>query len=83
MRGAFGMIDEKNKTITINKKRHKNKQALKKIPKKDRPLGNTIMHEETHAEHPRMREKTVRKVARKKFARMSKKQKSKMYSRYG
>lgn len=76
------MIDESERTIAINKKRHKNKQALKKIPKKDRPMINTIVHEEAHAAHPGMTERGVRKFARRKVSKISRKEKNKLYQRY-
>lgn len=82
LRGAFGETDYGKRTITINKKRHKNKAALKKFPKIDQTLLNTIVHEETHAAHPRMLERTVRKVARRKTMTMSIKEKNKLYGRY-
>lgn len=85
LRGAFGETtfhEGGGATIRINKRRHKNKRALKAFPKADRPMINTMVHEELHAKHPKMHEKTVRKVARRKVARMTRKQKSKVYSRY-
>ena len=85
LKGAFGQTTyhEHGATIEINKKRHKNKRALKKFPKKDRAIINTIVHEELHANHPKMRERTVRKNARRRIARMGRKAKNKLYSKYG
>ena len=85
LKGAFGQTTyyEHGATIEINKKRHKDKRALKKFPKKDRSMLNTIVHEELHAAHPKMHEKTVLKVARKRVAGLSRKRKKKLYSRYG
>lgn len=84
LKGVFGQTTyhERRATIEINKKRHKNKRALKEFPKKDRSMLNTIVHEELHAAHPKMHEKTVRKMARKRAARLSRKRKNKLYSRY-
>lgn len=82
LRGSYGETDFEKRTITINKTRHKSANARKDFPKQDRSLINTIVHEETHRIHPRMTEKVVRKKARASVARMSKKQKSKWYSKY-
>ena len=84
LKGAFGetTYHEGGATIEINKKRHKNKRALKEFPKKDRSMLNTIVHEELHARHPKMHERTARKMARKRVARMGRKQKNKLYAKY-
>ena len=85
LKGAFGQTtyhEGGGATIEVNKRRHANKKALKEFPKKDRPMINTMVHEETHAAHPKMHERTVRKVARRKVARMSGKQKRKLYQKY-
>ena len=84
LKGAFGQTTyhEHGATIEINKKRHKNKRALKEFPKKDRSMLNTIVHEELHANHPRMTEKVVRKKARKSVSRMGRSRKNKLYNKY-
>ena len=84
LRGAFGQTDFKNGTVTIeiNKKLHKNKKVVTRTPKKDRTLLNSIVHEELHAAHEKMHEDTVRKKARRKVSKLSKKQKKKLYQRY-
>ena len=87
LKGVFGQteFDRRNRTvtITINKRRHKNKRALKEFAKKDRSMINTIVHEELHASRPRLHERTTRKLARKKVAGMSRRRKNKLYSMYG
>jgi hypothetical protein len=83
LRGAYAEIDEKKKTIAINKKRHK--QNVKRYDKnKDgsEKLINTIVHEELHAKHPKMHEKTVYKKAKQNVKIMSKKVKGKYYSKF-
>lgn len=81
VKGGFGITDFTKKTITIDKAKHKN---IKKydVPKKDRSLLNTIVHEELHRQNPKLSEKKVIKKTRMKVATMSKKGKSKMYGRY-
>lgn len=82
LRGMFGETDYEKRTIEINKKQHKRARSLAGLPKKDRSLLNTIVHEETHAAHPRMHERAVRKTTRKRVTRMPRKEKNKMYARY-
>ena len=85
LRGAFGQTtynEGGGAVIEINKKRHRDPRALKGFPKQDRSLINTIVHEELHANHPKMHEKTVRKMARKRVTGLSRKSKNKLYSKY-
>ncbi len=49
-------------------------------PNGDEHLGKTILHETLHAKHPDMKEKTVRKLE-KGWAKLSKKQKKRYYSK--
>lgn len=77
----FGETDTAKKVIRINKKLHK-KAAEYNVPKQDRPLINTIVHEKLHALHPKAHEKTVRKLARSMVAHMSPKQKQKHYKQF-
>lgn len=74
--------DGKPTKIEINKKKHKNIKKDKSLPKKSRTLLDTIVHEEMHAKHPKMHEKTVRKMTPKKVAKMSSTLKKKIYNRY-
>lgn len=81
----FGVTDFDKGTITINKKLHKKaKKNPKKygFTKKDSTLLNTIVHEKLHTKHPKMHERTVRKLAHKKVAGMSSSQKKKQYRQF-
>lgn len=71
---AFGETDLKKKTIRINKKKSKKSKPGEVI--------DTIVHEEMHRKHPKMKEKTVRKKTKSSVGRMSKKVKSKHYSKF-
>jgi hypothetical protein len=73
MRGAYGETNFETQTIRINKTKHTKDNAL---------LIDTIVHEEIHRLHPKMHEKTVRKLAAKKVETMSQKTKNRYYSRY-
>lgn len=79
--------DGKGKTIIkINKRRHTKKKKHAKWVKKNKNgsanLLDTIVHEELHARHHKMKEKTVRKKARTVAKKMSKKQRHRLYARY-
>ncbi len=67
---AYGETDFEAHRIKINKK----------MAKRDKELGITILHESIHAAHPNMKEKTVRK-REKKFHSLSKKAKGKLYAK--
>jgi hypothetical protein len=85
LRGAYGMTSwlPKGKVkIEINKKRHEKISKDKQFPKKERTLINTLVHEEMHAKHPKMHEKTVRKMTAKKVEKMPTKTKKKLYTKY-
>ncbi len=85
-KGAYGVTDFKNKKITINKAYHKSKNnhspGIKKNKDGTASMIDTMVHEEMHKNHPKMSEKTVRKLTSKKVKTMSKKLKAKVYSRY-
>ena len=70
----YGETDLDKKKIRINKKKSKNGGPGQ--------LLNTIVHEETHARHPKMHERTVRKKTKSLTGRMSKTTKQKYYSKY-
>lgn len=70
----YGDTDTQKKVIRINKK--KSMKAGKG------ELLDTIVHEEQHAKHPMMKEKTVRRKTAGVVKKMTKKQKSKMYGKY-
>ena len=84
LRGAYGMttIDSKKVKIEINKKRHKRIKSDKSLPKKSRTMIDTIVHEEMHARHPKMHERTVRKLTPRRVSKMTAQQKAKHYSRF-
>lgn len=79
---SFGETNLGKRIIRINKKMHKDKSPRFGISKKDITVINTIVHEEMHSKHPKMHEKTVRKLTRKKVAKLSRKHKKKLYSLY-
>lgn len=82
----YGETDFGKKVITINKKRHKSKGNHSDKTKKNKDgsasIVDTIVHEELHAKHPKMLEKTVRKITPKKVKKMSRKLKAKLYAKY-
>lgn len=84
MRGIFGETDDAKRTISINKKLHKVKSGghLQKNADGTESLIGTIDHELIHAAHPKMHEKTVRKVAKKQVKRLSTKTKQRAYARF-
>lgn len=86
LRGAFGETNFSTKTVRINKARHvkarSDKRLLGGVAKKDNTIINTIVHELTHKNHPKMHEKNVRKVARTKVNKMSRKVKGLLYSKF-
>jgi hypothetical protein len=73
VKGAYGITDFDKKKITINK-------SL--IKKHGESIISTILHEETHAKHPKMHEKTVRKLEKKLVKKTSPSIKKKLYSKY-
>lgn len=70
---AFGSTDLKKKLIEVNKIKAKKSQKGE--------LLNTIIHEQTHAKHPMMKEKNIIKKTAKITKKMSKKQKMKVYKK--
>jgi SOS response regulatory protein OraA/RecX len=62
----MGDTDFDKKLIRINKSKHKGKNVPKTRTKKQE-LMDTMIHEKMHADHPRMKEKTVYKKTRKKM----------------
>ena len=83
LKGYYGETDYKKKTISIDRKDAKKDFKDDGIPKKDSTLINTIAHEEMHRKHPKMHEDTVRKKTRAQVAKMSKRQRSRLYSKLG
>lgn len=84
MSDLFGETDDQKKTITINKRLHAQKGGGHIIRNKDgrESIIGTISHELMHARHPRMREKTVRKLNRKRVKRLSTQTKKRMYDKF-
>ena len=70
----FGETDTTKRVIRINKRKSKKKGRGEVI--------DTIVHEEMHARHPRMRERTVEKKTPRLVKRMIRRVKAKLYSRY-
>lgn len=85
LKGAYGQTsfyNDGSKKIEINKKRHKKIKSDTTIPKKSRTLVDTIVHEEMHAQHPKMHEKTVKKLTPKKVKKLSARTKKKLRDKY-
>ena len=80
VKGGFGETNFQTKTIKIDKKKHKSKKY--KIAKKDDSLINTETHELLHVQHPKKTEVEIRKLARLKVKKMSRKIKSKIYNKF-
>jgi hypothetical protein len=81
---VFGETDIGRRTITINKKLHAQKSGGHNIknPNGTESMIGTMVHETIHAAHPRMREKTVRKLAPKRLKKMSQRAKGRLYARF-
>ena len=73
LRGSYGETDLDTKTITVNKKAHK---------KDGESMIDTMVHEHMHLAHPKMREKTVRKLTQGRVERMGKKAKARLYAKF-
>lgn len=69
-----GEIDYDKKEIKINASREKNKERGE--------LLNSIVHEELHRIHPRMKEKNIKILAEKKIVFMRPETKQKLYNRF-
>lgn len=82
MHGVFGETDEGTRTIKINKKLHAVKGGGHLIKNKDgtEKIIGTLTHELMHATHPKMLEKTVRKLSKMRLKTMSPKRKDKLYA---
>lgn len=82
MKGVFGETDTATGVIKINKNLHKQKSGghLDKNPNGTEKLLGTIVHELTHARHPRMHEKNVRKAEKRLVKKMSTRQKRRAYA---
>ena len=69
-----GDFDPERKVIRVNKSRKMNKRRGEVI--------DTIVHEEMHRAHPKMRERTVRKKTKKKVRKLSVGQKQRFYNKF-
>ena len=67
-----GDTDTKKRIIRINKHKSKKKSSI----------IDTIVHEEMHAKHPAMSERTIRKKVPLMLKRLSRKAKNRLYARY-
>lgn len=84
MKDLFGETDDATRTVTINKGLHREKKGghIIRTKKGTESIIGTISHELLHRDHPKMREKTVRKLNRKRVKRLSTRTKKKMYSKF-
>ena len=72
LRGAYGEANMHTGVVRINKKYHK---------RDSEKLIDTLTHEQMHFDHPKMHEKTVRKLTPKKVKKMKKGEKNKLYAK--
>lgn len=84
VRGAYGITDLQNRTVKVDKARHKRKGTKRITPNKDgtENLYTTIAHELLHRAHPDWSEKKVEAFARKKNKTASSKEKQRAYSKF-
>lgn len=84
VKGGYGETDFGKKTITIDKSKHKRSSYKRITPNKDgsENMLVTMAHELMHKAHPSWSEKKVESAARKKHKRMSKSEKSRVYSKF-
>lgn len=81
MKEGFGETNYDKKLIRINKKRHNSPNVGRITPNKDgsEKLGVTILHELEHVRRPDAGERSVERVARRKFGKMNPRQRSRLY----
>ena len=75
LRGRLGEVDLDKKIIRINKNKAKREGGRGEIT-------STMIHEELHAKHPKMKEKTVQKKEKQLMKSMSAKQKQSLRNKY-
>ncbi len=73
LKGSYGETDLDNKVVKVNKRLHK---------KDGESLLDTIVHERMHLKHPKMHERTVRKLTPKKVKTLSKKARKNLYAKF-
>ena len=69
---AYGDTDIEKKVIRVNKKKSKNSGRKGEVL-------DTIVHEASHAKHPKMKEKNVRKYTKRLTKKLNRKQKQSYY----
>lgn len=84
VRGAYGQVDFKKKTVTVDKARHRKSTAKRITPNKDgsENLFVTAYHELMHVAHPKWTEKQVEEKAKKARKTLSTKQKARIYAKF-
>lgn len=75
LRGKLGEVDFEKKLIRINRNKAKKEGGRGEIT-------STMIHEELHAKHPNMKEKTVQKKEKQLMKSLSAKQKQKIRNKY-
>lgn len=82
-RGLFGDANYDTRVIRVNPKMHsaEKKRAKTKTQRKNARVIDTLVHETMHMNHPKMHERTVRKLTKKRVAKMSKTAKKRLYSK--
>ena len=73
LRRAYAESDLSKGTIRVNVKRHfqKGYQRKNPTPSGDENLASTILHEKLHFKHPMTREKTIQKMEKSQFKKLS------------
>ena len=83
---SWGDTNYVKKLIRINKKKSKKNpmhtRPVNKGAQKYPEVLDTIIHEELHATHPKMKHKAIYKKVKRLVKTMSKRQKQRMYNRY-
>ncbi len=85
-RKIYGVTDDKNRVVKVNKalskKKPLHKRPIKKGASKYPEVLNTITHEILHEKNPKMTEKDAYKKTNKLMKTMPKKQRQKMYNKF-
>lgn len=76
----MGDTNTDDKIIRINKRLHH--KLVKRHEAKKAELLDTIVHEEMHAKHPKMKEKTVHRKTPKVLKKLTMAQKKKLYAKF-
>ncbi len=80
LRGAYAESDLSKGTIRVNVKRHTQSGYKRINPTKEgnENLGSTIFHEKLHFKHPKATEKSIRKMEKKGYKKLSPKRKKQL-----